>query len=132
MVRCKILFCSAVLYEWGSFFIIDKDFKVYHLDEKDLQSKLSLLFKKNLYDVAIRIAKSQQYHLDGLVDIFKQYGDHLHDKRDHAGAIEQYTKTIGKLEPSYVIRKFVDSQHLEKLIIYLQVSWNLAVKKDLF
>ncbi|XP_066137902.1 vacuolar protein sorting-associated protein 11 homolog [Euwallacea fornicatus] len=110
----------TVLYEWGSFFIIDQDYKVYHLDEKDLQSKLSLLFKKNLYDVAIRIAKSQQYHLDGLVDIFKQYGDHLCDKGDHSGAIEQYTKTIGKLEPSYVIRKFVESQHLEKLIVYLQ------------
>ncbi|XP_066259666.1 vacuolar protein sorting-associated protein 11 homolog [Euwallacea similis] len=110
----------TVLYEWGSFFIIDQEYKVYHLDEKDLQSKLSLLFKKNLYDVAIRIAKSQQYHLDGLVDIFKQYGDHLCDKGDHSGAIEQYTKTIGKLEPSYVIRKFVESQHLEKLIVYLQ------------
>ncbi|KAL1494957.1 hypothetical protein ABEB36_010457 [Hypothenemus hampei] len=110
----------AVLYEWGSFFILGQDYRIYSLEEKDLQSKLSLLFKKNLYDVAIRIAKSQQYHLDGLVDIFKQYGDHLREKGDHAGAIEQYTKTIGKLEPSYVIRKFVDSQHLEKLIIYLQ------------
>lgn len=111
-----------MLHEWGSFFILDHDYKIYHLDEKDLQSKLSLLFKKNLYDVAIRIAKSQQYDLDGLVDIFKQYGDHLCDKGDYAGAIEQYIKTIGKLEPSYVIRKFVDSQHLEKLTLYLQVS----------
>ena len=53
---------------------------MYHLDEKDLQSKLSLLFKKNLYDIAIRIAKSQQYDMDGLVDIYYQYGDHLIDK----------------------------------------------------
>lgn len=39
---------------------------------------------------------------------------------DYAGAIEQYIKTIGKLEPSYVIRKFLDSQHIEKLTTYLQ------------
>lgn len=96
------------------------DNELYHLDEKDLQSKLSLLFKKNLYDVAIRIAKSQQYDSDGLIDIFRQYGDHLYAKGDPAGAVEQYIKTIGKLEASYVIRKFLDSQYINMLIRYLQ------------
>lgn len=71
---------KAILSEWGACFILDEDNRIYHLDEKDLQSKLSLLFKKNLYDVAIRIAKSQQYDSDGLVNIFKQYGDHLCEK----------------------------------------------------
>lgn len=112
---------KAVFSEWGGFYLLDRKDDLYHLDEKDLQSKLSLLFKKNLYDVAIRIAKSQQYDSDGLVDIFKQYGDHMYAKGDHSGAIEQYIKTIGKLEPSYVIRKFLDSQHIEKLTMYLQV-----------
>ncbi|GJQ72175.1 hypothetical protein Trydic_g3267 [Trypoxylus dichotomus] len=111
---------KAVFNEWGAFYILDSDYNVYHLDEKDLQTKLSLLFKKNLYDVAIRIAKSEQYDLDGLVDIFQQYGDHLYSKGAYSSAIEQYIKTIGKLEPSYVIRKFVDSQHIELLTTYLQ------------
>ncbi|CAH1993182.1 unnamed protein product [Acanthoscelides obtectus] len=111
---------KAILSEWGAFYILDDENRLHHLDEKDLQSKLSLLFKKNFYDVAIRIAKSQGYDSDGLVTIFKQYGDHLCDKGDYAGAIEQYIKTIGKLEPSYVIRKFLDSQHIEKLTMYLQ------------
>lgn len=111
---------QAVLSEWGGFFILSGDSKLYHLDEKDLQSKLALLFKKNLYDVSIRIAKSQQYDTEGLVDIFRQYGDHLYSKSDHNGAIEQYIKTIGKLEPSYVIRKFLDSQHIDNLKTYLQ------------
>ena len=52
-----------------------------------------------------RLAQSQQYDADGLVDIFKQYGDYLHDKGDYSGAAQQYIKTIGKLIPSYVIRK---------------------------
>lgn len=51
------------------------------------------------------LAKSQQYDQDGLIDIFTQYGDHLYKKGDHDGAIDQYIKTIGKLEASYVIRK---------------------------
>lgn len=111
---------KAVLIEWGGLYILDCQNIIYHLDEKDLQSKLSLLFKKNLYDVSIRIAKSQQYDADGLIDIFRQYGDHLYAKGDYWGAIEQYSKTIGRLEPSYVIRKFLDSQHIEKLTSYLQ------------
>jgi hypothetical protein len=44
----------AVLTEWGSFYVLGGDKKLYHLQEKDLQSKLALLFKKNLYDVSIR------------------------------------------------------------------------------
>lgn len=111
---------KAVLSEWGAFYILGGDNEIYHLDEKDLQSKLSLLFKKNLYDISIRIAKSQQYDSDGLIDIFRQYGDHLYNKGDPAGAVEQYIKTIGKLEASYVIRKFLDSQYITMLIRYLQ------------
>lgn len=111
---------KAIMSEWGAFYILDENNTVYHLDEKDLQSKLALLFKKNLYDIGIRIAKSQKYDSDGLVNIFKEYGDHLYGKGDFAGATEQYIKTIGKLEASYVIRKFLDSRHIEKLTIYLQ------------
>ncbi len=51
------------------------------------------------------MAQSQQYDQDGVIDIFRQYGDHLYNKGDHDGAITQYIKTIGKLEASYVIRK---------------------------
>ncbi|KAK4874130.1 hypothetical protein RN001_013490 [Aquatica leii] len=111
---------KAALIEWGGLYLLDCNNRMYHLDEKDLQSKLLLLFKKNLYDVSIRIAKSQQYDADGLADIFRQYGDHLYAKGDYWGAIEQYAKTSGRLEPSYVIRKFLESQHIEKLTSYLQ------------
>lgn len=58
---------------------------------------------KNFYFDSL--AKSQQLDQDGLIDIFTQYGDHLYSKGDHDGAIDQYIKTIGKLEASYVIRK---------------------------
>ena len=56
------------------------DGKVIQLIEKDLQSKLQILFKKNFYDVAIKIARNQNLGKEGLVDIFRQYGDHLYEK----------------------------------------------------
>lgn len=87
-----------------------------------MQSKLNLLFKKNLYDIAVRIAKASQHDPEGLADIFRQYGDHLYGKGDFIGAVEQYSKTIGFLEPSYVIRRFLDSRHINYLTDFLQVS----------
>ncbi|KAK7790409.1 hypothetical protein R5R35_013503 [Gryllus longicercus] len=116
---------QAVLAEWGAVYLLTGGGdgtapRLWLLQERDLQSKLALLFKKNLYDVSIRIAKSQKYDAEGLVDIFRQYGDHLYAKGDHSAAIEQYIRTIGRLEPSYIIRKFLDSQHIDKLTTYLQ------------
>jgi len=43
-----------VISEWGSLLVLTKDKKIHSLLEKDLHSKLDILFKKNLYDVAIR------------------------------------------------------------------------------
>ncbi|XP_060553204.1 vacuolar protein sorting-associated protein 11 homolog [Ruditapes philippinarum] len=109
-----------VVSEWGSLYIIAGDRKVYQLQEKDTQTKLEMLFNKKNYTLAISLAKSQQYDQDGLIDIFTQYGDHLYKKGDHDGAIDQYIKTIGKLEASYVIRKFLDAQRIHNLTKYLQ------------
>lgn len=108
-----------VLSEWGSLYVILKDGKVIRLDENDTKTKLETLFKKNLYPTAISLAKSQSYS-DGLIDIFTQYGDHLYTKGDYDGAIAQYILTIGKLEPSYVIRKFLDAQRIHNLTNYLK------------
>ena len=77
-----------------------------------MQTKLESLFKKNLYPVAINLALYQQYDYDSVIEIFRRYGDHLYQKGDYDGAISQYLRTIGKLEPSYVIRKFLDAQVL--------------------
>uniref|UniRef100_A0A6B2EKS8 Vacuolar protein sorting-associated protein 11 homolog n=1 Tax=Phlebotomus kandelakii TaxID=1109342 RepID=A0A6B2EKS8_9DIPT len=111
---------AAILVEFGTCYVITKAKEVLHLDEKDLQSKLNLLFKKNLYDIAVRIAKSSQYDSEGLAEIFRQYGDHLYSKGDYPGSVEQYVRTVGFLEPSYVIRKFLDSRHIHCLTDYLQ------------
>ncbi|XP_058865560.1 vacuolar protein sorting-associated protein 11 homolog [Acipenser ruthenus] len=109
-----------VLAEWGSLYILTRDRRLCVLQEKDTQTKLEMLFKKNLFVMAINLAKNQHLDSDGLSEIFRQYGDHLYVKGDHDGAIQQYIRTIGKLEPSYVIRKFLDAQRIHNLTAYLQ------------
>lgn len=111
---------TQVVAEWGSIFIVTTDGSVYQLIERDMQTKLESLFKKNLYPVAINLALYQNYDYDSVIEIFRRYGDHLYEKGDFDGAITQYLRTIGKLEPSYVIRKFLDAQRIHNLTSYLQ------------
>jgi hypothetical protein len=78
------------------------------------------------FTLCFRIAKSQHYDSEGLIDIFRQYGDHLYTKGDHNAAIEQYIKTIGKLEPSYVIRKVwhvVLESFMSAFILNIPFEW---------
>lgn len=80
-----------------------------------------MLFKKNHYSLAVNMAKNQNLGEEGLMEIFTQYGNHLYSKGDFDDAILQYVKTIGYLEPSYVIRKVC----LNSLLIgyYCYVLW---------
>ncbi len=40
---------------------MSREGQIAQLVEKDLQTKLGLLFKKNFYDVAVKIARNSQY-----------------------------------------------------------------------
>ena len=40
-----------------------------------------------------------------MVDIRKQYADHLYVKGDYDASMQQFVQTIGYIQPSYVIRK---------------------------
>ncbi|KAM9989103.1 hypothetical protein ACTFIY_005145 [Dictyostelium cf. discoideum] len=111
---------SHICSEWGSIFIFGADGKVFQLEEKDTQTKLETLFKKHSYQVAIDLAKSQHYDNSAIADVYREYGDRLYAKGDYDGAITQYLCTIGQLEPSYVIRKFLDAQRIHNLTSYIQ------------
>lgn len=114
-----------VVNEFGSVFVIQGDGKIFKLIEKDFHSKLEILFKKNLYEVAQVLAQNQTEISPAelneyLMEIYTQWASRLYDKGSYNEAIEQYIKTIGILEPSHIIRKFLDSQRIHNLTAYLQ------------
>ena len=95
------------------------------LEEKPLRSKLDVLFRKSLFLLAINLAKTYQQALlqaggakagsvgverakaidPILADIHRRYAEHLYSKGDFEAAMNQFVKTIGWTQPSYVIRK---------------------------
>lgn len=50
------------------------------------------------------------------------YGDYLYEKkRAYDSAMVQYCHTIGHVDPSYVISRFLDAQRIKNLTTYLEV-----------
>ncbi|CAI5443623.1 unnamed protein product [Caenorhabditis angaria] len=100
--------------------ILGKDGTLSELAEKNLMTKLDILIKKNLYDVAIGIAKNSKDGGEQLKGIHRKYADYLYGKGDYDNAINEYKETIGMLEPSYVIKKYLDGSKLAQLCVYLE------------
>ncbi|GFP83277.1 vacuolar protein-sorting-associated protein 11 homolog [Phtheirospermum japonicum] len=111
---------SHMLCEWGNIVLVMQDKSALFVVEKDMESKLDLLFKKNLYPVAINLVRSQQADAVATAEVLRKYGDHLYSKQDYDEAMAQYISTIGHLEPSYVIQKFLDAQRIYNLTSYLE------------
>lgn len=111
---------AHILCEWGIITIITKDQKVLCIAEKDMASKLAILFKKKFYTVAINLVQSQHADAAATAEVMRKYGDHLYEKLNFDDAMQQYIRTIGQLEPSYVIQKFLDAQRIHNLTNYLE------------
>ena len=109
-----------VLCEWGAIYLITEDHKMIKLEERDTTQKLESLYRRGWYPVALKLAESQRQDPSLVTDIHRRYGDHLYSKGGYDTAIDEYTKTIGRLEPSYVIRRFLEPQRIKNLTTYLQ------------
>lgn len=110
----------AVSQQWNRLVILTSTGRVFLLKEKDTQTKLDDLLQRNLYATALSLARSSGVDDAQIMDIHRTYGDHLYAKGSYDDSIVQYCQTISRLEPSYVIRRFLDSQRLENLITYLE------------
>lgn len=75
------------------------------LEEKATSAKLELLFKRARFQLALGLARTHGLDDASVANIHKQYGDHLYKKGDFDGAMQQFIRTLGHLQPSYVIRK---------------------------
>ena len=111
---------KLILTEWNSILLVLDDNTVTRLTETDMQEKIQQLVKNEQFEVALVIANSQQMSDKVIANIHRQRGDSYCEKTMFEKAIEEYILTIGHLEPSYVITRFIDPQHAEFLVRYLE------------
>ena len=90
------------------------------LTEKRTMEKVDLLVKKNLYSAAVVVAYSDPSFPAAEISIlYRRYAEHLYRKGDMSGAVDQYIHTIGSLESSHVIFRFLDAPKIPLLVKYL-------------
>ncbi len=92
------------------------------MTEKITPDKVDLLTQKNLYAAAISMAFSdpQFYSSEDVVALYRRYAEHLYRTGDFAAAMDQYILTIGSLESSHVIIRFLDSTKISLAVKYLE------------
>ncbi|KAJ2161223.1 Vacuolar protein sorting-associated protein 11 [Coemansia sp. RSA 552] len=110
----------GVATEWGSVFVLGGHGSLDFFSEKDLLERLDILYRQNLYPLAVKMAQNGNYDATSVAGIYKRYGDWLYGKDEFDTAMSQYMQTIGFVEPSYIIRKYLDAQRLGNLTSYLQ------------
>jgi len=91
------------------------------LTEKDTSDKVSLLLQKHLYAAAISLAFADSYYpMSDIIELYRQHAEHLYRKGDFEASMDQYIYTIGSLEPSHVIFRFLDAPKIPLLAKYLE------------
>ncbi|KFG55518.1 hypothetical protein TGFOU_230220A, partial [Toxoplasma gondii FOU] len=92
---------------------------LFELREKGIGDRLNILLRKRLFDWAADIVIQEGQPKSTLQEVYRVHADWLYEKRALDKALRMYIKTIGALEPSYVIEKFLHCQRLWLLALYL-------------
>jgi vacuolar protein sorting-associated protein 11 len=91
------------------------------LTEKSTSEKVALLVSKNLYSAAIVVAYADPaYEASDITMLYRRYAEHLYRKGEFSEAIDQYINTIGSLESSHVIFRYLDAPKIPLLVRYLE------------
>lgn len=87
------------------------------LTEKKTSEKVQLLVQKNLYSAAIFVAYADpSFEIAEITALYRKHAEYLYRKGDYTAAIEQYIHTIGSLEPSHVIFRYLDAPKIPLLV----------------
>ena len=93
---------------------------LFKLSELGDNIKIQTLLGKSLFTEAQKIARGAKFPLEVVAEISKEHADNLYGKKLFEEAMTQYMETIGFLNPSYVIHKYIEVHKLPYLIKYLE------------
>ncbi|KAJ3498405.1 hypothetical protein NLG97_g1152 [Lecanicillium saksenae] len=105
---------------WGDIFTVTEQGKISRYHEKPVQQRLDMIYQRNMFPLALELARNSGMDSKGQSTIYRKFGDYLYQKGDYDGSMVQYIRAIDTTEPSQVIRKFLDTQRIHNLIRYLE------------
>jgi hypothetical protein len=96
------------------------------LRERPLPARLEALLAGRAFRAALDLAARDGAPPAAAAEARRRYGDALLARRDFAAAAEQYAGTVGHLEPSYAVRRFLDAGRVGELAAYLEALHDAA------
>lgn len=111
---------NSVFTIWGDIFVHTLEGNLFRYHEKSFQQKLEILYRRDLYTMAVVMAQREKIDAVQQNIIYRKFGDYLYQKGDYDTAMQQYLRAIDNTEPSQIIRKFLDNQRINNLIAYLE------------
>ncbi|KAG7861421.1 hypothetical protein KL919_002155 [Ogataea angusta] len=118
-----------ILTMWDDLYVFTSDGLLFQLKEKELTDKLNILVQHELFNLAINLAENENCNTQKLLEIHKQYGNHLYEKGEFEEAIKQYTESIDLGKTSEVIQKYKESSKIPHLVEYLEKLIQLGKSK---
>src|SRR5579871_4794323 len=111
---------KEVFSSWGNLYLITTEGEINELTEKDMTTKLDILYSRNLHQLAIQFAESAHLPSQKINSIVAKYADHLFSRGEYDAAIQQYLRALDSINPSEVIRKYLDIQRIGNLVQILE------------
>lgn len=109
-----------ILVEWGEIVVIGTDGIMHMIKEKDLDTRLRIVKERELYDVALEMARNLKVDEKKITQIEREYGDYLYSKGEVGDAMVHFINAVDLGDTSEIILKYRDSQHMENLTSYLE------------
>jgi tetratricopeptide (TPR) repeat protein len=109
----------TVHYVWGAVVLVHTDLTLTMRPELTAREKIDRLCKQRLFGHALNMCSASQMPDDVSAGIHREKGDRHYEQSQFDEAIDEYVETLDSLEPSYVIQKFVEPHHAERLMRYL-------------
>lgn len=121
---------SFFFVEWGLLFFMTEGHVVYLLREKDVQTRLEILYERQLYSEALALGRVWELSEKEMKSIHFMYGNALYAAKKVDEAVFEsfsvnrvtcrYIETIGCIDASLIIRKYLDASSIHYLIQYLE------------
>ena len=121
---------SFFFVEWGLLFFMTEGHVVYLLREKDVQTRLEILYERQLYSEALALGRVWELSEKEMKSIHFMYGNALYASKKVDEAVFEsfsvnrvtcrYIETIGCIDASLIIRKYLDASSIHYLIQYLE------------
>lgn len=110
----------SVFSEWDCLYLLTMDGLLFKLTEIEVESRLNLLYSKNMYSLAIALAGDYKLDEIKLNEIATRFGDYLYSQGEFEPAVRQYIRAIKQCDTSAIMRKYLQAQHVPLLTEFLE------------